>query len=113
MNGLISPMRQYSMEATAGKNPVNHTGKILNALSVLTAREIVGKLPSVREAYVRMLSRIGNPIDQPLVASAAVVLDKGTRISSVNGDILSIMDESLVNIKRVTRLILNRKVELF
>ncbi|HEY6282674.1 MAG TPA: methionine adenosyltransferase, partial [Nitrososphaerales archaeon] len=45
VNGLISPMRQYSMEATAGKNPVNHTGKILNALSVLTAREIVKKVP--------------------------------------------------------------------
>ncbi|HYC26749.1 MAG TPA: methionine adenosyltransferase, partial [Nitrososphaerales archaeon] len=58
VNGLISPMRQYSMEATAGKNPVNHTGKILNALAVLTAREIVEELPSVKEAYVRILSRI-------------------------------------------------------
>jgi len=26
VNGLISPMRQYSMEATAGKNPVNRRG---------------------------------------------------------------------------------------
>lgn len=25
INGLISPIRQYSMEATAGKNSVNHT----------------------------------------------------------------------------------------
>ena len=113
VNGLISPMRQYSMEATAGKNPVNHTGKILNALAILTAREIVGKLPTVKEAYVRILSRIGNPIDQPLIASSAVVLEKGAKISSVSGDIISIMDESLANIRRVTRLILNRKVELF
>jgi len=113
VNGLISPMRQYSMEATAGKNPVNHTGKILNALSVLTAREIVKKLPTVKEAYVRVLSRIGNPIDQPLVASSAVVLERGTRLSSVSGDIESIMDESLENIRRVTKLILKRKIELF
>jgi len=113
VNGLISPMRQYSMEATAGKNPVNHTGKILNALAVLSAREIVKKLPTVKEAYVRVLSRIGNPIDQPLVASSAVVLERGARLSSVSGDIESIMNDSLADIRRVTKLILNRKVELF
>ena len=113
VNGLISPMRQYSMEATAGKNPVNHTGKILNALAVITARDIVKKVPSVRESYVRVLSRIGKPIDQPLIASAAVVLEDGRRISSVSGEIESIMNDSLENIKRVTNLILQKKIELF
>ncbi len=113
VNGLISPMRQYSMEATAGKNPVNHTGKILNALAVLTAREIVKELPTVRESYVRILSRIGKPIDQPLIASAAVVMEKGAKLSSVQGDIDSIMDDSLDDIRRVTNLILQKKVELF
>ncbi len=113
VNGLISPMRQYSMEATAGKNPVNHTGKILNALSVLTAREIVKKLPAVKESYVRVLSRIGKPIDQPLIASAAVVLDGGTRIGAVASDIESIMNDSLDDIRRVTDLILRKRIELF
>jgi S-adenosylmethionine synthetase len=113
VNGLISPMRQYSMEATAGKNPVNHTGKILNALAIITAREIVKKLPAVRESYVRVLSRIGNPIDQPLIASAAVVLEDGTKLGAVKGDIVSILDESLGRIRRITAMILERKVELF
>lgn len=113
VNGLISPMRQYSMEATAGKNPVNHTGKILNALAVLTAREIVKKVPTVKETYVRILSRIGRPIDQPLIASAAVVLEEGSRLSSVEGDVKSIMDDSLDDIRRVTGMILQKKVELF
>jgi len=113
VNGLISPMRQYSMEATAGKNPVNHTGKILNALAILAAREIVKKVPAVREAYVRVLSRIGKPIDQPIIASAAVVLERGTRLSSVSGDIKSVLDDSLVGIKGITKLILQRKIELF
>jgi S-adenosylmethionine synthetase len=113
VNGLISPMRQYSMEATAGKNPVNHTGKILNALSVLTAREIVKKVPSVKESYVRILSRIGNPIDEPLIASAAVVLNDGGKISAVSGEIESIMNDSLENIRRVTNMILEKKIELF
>jgi S-adenosylmethionine synthetase len=113
INGLISPMRQYSMEATAGKNPVNHTGKILNALAVLTAREIVKKVPTVKETYVRILSRIGKPIDQPLIASAAVVMEGGSRISSVEGEIKSIMDDSLGDIRRITGMILQKKLELF
>jgi S-adenosylmethionine synthetase len=113
VNGLISPMRQYSMEATAGKNPVNHTGKILNALAALTARDIVKECPSVKECYVRILSRIGRPIDQPLIASAAIVLDNGVKVSKVTGDIESIMDDSLRRIRRVTKLILQKKIELF
>ena len=113
VNGLISPMREYSMEATAGKNPVNHTGKILNALAVLTARDIVEKVPTVREAYVRILSRIGKPIDQPLVASAAVVMERGSRVSAAEEDIKSIMDGSLADIRRVTGMILQKKIELF
>jgi len=113
VNGLISPMRQYSMEATAGKNPVNHTGKILNAVSILAAEKIVKEVPGVSETYVRILSRIGRPIDQPQIASAAVVLEKGTRISEVRGDVLSIVDGSLKDIKRVTQLILAKRLELF
>ena len=113
VNGLISPMRQYSMEATAGKNPVNHTGKILNAVALLAARDIVKKVPGVKEAYVRMLSRIGMPIDQPQIASAAIVLERGTRASSVNGDVKAVLDESLDGIRKVTKLILQKKLALF
>jgi S-adenosylmethionine synthetase len=101
------------MEATAGKNPVNHTGKILNALAVLTAQEIVKEVPGVRESYVRVLSRIGKPIDQPLIASAAVVLEHGRKLSTVDSEIESILDDSLQNIRRVTDLILQKKIELF
>jgi len=113
VNGLISPMRQYSMEATAGKNPVNHTGKILNAVALLAARDVVKEVPEVKEAYVRMLSRIGMPIDQPQIASAAVVLERGTRLSSVSADVKAVLDESLSEIGKVTKLILQRKLELF
>jgi S-adenosylmethionine synthetase len=113
VNGLISPMRQYSMEATAGKNPVNHTGKIFNALAVLSAEQIVKEVKGVKECYVRMLSRIGNPIDQPLIASAALVLEKGTTLGSVRGDVTSILDSQTGNVKRLSKLILDGKVVLF
>lgn len=40
INGLITPMRSMSIEAAAGKNPVDHTGKIYGIL----ARELVDKI---------------------------------------------------------------------
>jgi S-adenosylmethionine synthetase len=113
VNGLISPMRQFSMEATAGKNPINHTGKLFNAVAILAADSIVKEVPKVKEAYVRVLSRIGRPIDEPQIASAAVILEKGAKLSSVQSDVESILDESLHDIKKVTRLILQKKLILF
>jgi S-adenosylmethionine synthetase len=113
VNGLISPMRQYSMEATAGKNPVNHTGKLFNAVAILTADKIAKEVKGVREAYVRILSRIGSPIDQPQIASAAVVLEKGRSLSQVEPEIRSILDDSLAGIRDVTTLILDQKIVLF
>jgi S-adenosylmethionine synthetase len=113
VNGLISPMRQYSMEATAGKNPVNHTGKLFNALAMIAAERIAKEVPGVKESYVRVLSRIGRPIDQPQIASAALVLDNGTSLSSVRGDVESILDESLSQVRRITDLVLRKKLVLF
>ena len=40
-NGLITPNRPMSMEATSGKNPINHIGKIYNILSTKLAKECV------------------------------------------------------------------------
>jgi len=113
VNGLISPMRQYSMEATAGKNPVNHTGKLLNAVALVASDQIVKEVPGVKEAYVRVLSRIGMPIDQPQIASAALLLEDGTALSAVRGDVESILDDSLAHIRNVTKLILEKKIVLF
>ena len=113
VNGLISPMRQYSMEATAGKNPVNHTGKLFNAVAIITADRIAKEVKGVREAYVRILSRIGSPIDQPQIASAAVVLEDGLSLSQVDPEVRSILDDSLAGIRDVTKLILEQKIVLF
>jgi S-adenosylmethionine synthetase len=113
VNGLISPMRQYSMEATAGKNPVNHTGKLYNAVAVQAAAQIADEVKGVREVYVRILSRIGSPIDQPQIASAAVILEKGTKMSKVRAEVESILDDQLRDIRNITDLILQKRVILF
>jgi len=112
-NGLIAPMRQYSMEATAGKNPVNHTGKIYQVVAQRAANRIIREVGGIREVYVRLLSRIGSPISEPQVASAALVLERGKSLGAVKGDVEGIMLEELNKITQVTEMIRRREVTLF
>ena len=101
------------MEATAGKNPVNHTGKIYNVLAQKAADRIYSEVKGVREVYVRMLSRIGVPIDHPQVASAGLVLESGVTLARVKPDIDSILNDELSKITQITPLIISGNVVLF
>ena len=56
---------------------------------------------STAEVYVRLLSRIGAPIDQPLVASSSVLLHDGVSLSYVKSDVEEIIQNELANIEMV------------
>jgi S-adenosylmethionine synthetase len=113
VTGLISPMRMYSMEATAGKNPTIHTGKIYNALAQFSAERIAKEVKGIQEVYVRLLSRIGNPISEPTVASIALRLYEGYSFANVRSDVESILSEELSDVKKITSLIRQRKIQLY
>ena len=113
VTGLISPMRMYSIEATAGKNPTIHTGKIYNVLAQITAEKIVKEVKGVQEVYVRLLSRIGNPISEPTVASAGLRLEPGFAYNNVKSEVENIISIELNNVRDVTDVIRQKKVQLF
>ncbi|MEM2052373.1 MAG: methionine adenosyltransferase [Candidatus Caldarchaeum sp.] len=111
-NGLITPNRQMSLEATAGKNPISHVGKIYNVLAGLAAKRIYEETKNLREVYVRMLSQIGRPIDQPLTVSVqAIPMDKFDR--NLVREIEVIVLDEVSKVRRVTDLVLERGVTLF
>jgi S-adenosylmethionine synthetase len=116
-NGLITPMRPISLEATAGKNPVNHVGKIYNVLAKIVAERIYKSYKHLlNDVYVEILSQIGKPIDRPLIASVKLVprdLNMADIPGHVKSDITSIVEEELSNIKRITELILSDQATLF
>jgi len=89
-NGLITPMRPMTMEAIAGKNPVSHVGKIYNVLAQRAASEIT-EITGVREAYVTLVSRIGSPLNQPLLRSVRIHGDV-ERSLAIESNINSILD---------------------
>ncbi|NPA49578.1 MAG: methionine adenosyltransferase [Thermodesulfobacteria bacterium] len=65
VNGLITPLRPMSLEAAAGKNPVNHVGKIYNLFAPNLCQKLVQEIPTIREASLLLVSRIGYPITDP------------------------------------------------
>jgi S-adenosylmethionine synthetase len=82
-------------EAAAGKNPVSHVGKIYNVLSHQLARKIFDEIEGLKEVYVLLLSRIGMPIDRPVLAAAQVIPGKGQGLEEINGPIQDIFMHAL------------------
>ncbi len=113
VNGLITPMRPMSLEAAAGKNPVNHVGKIYNVAATLIAQRIYEKVKGIREVYVELLSQIGKPIDEPLVANIKVLPDSNRLSNDSIEEIRSIVNDELEHITRITELVLADKVTLY
>ena len=112
-NCLITPNRPMSMEATSGKNPINHIGKIYNLLSTQIARECVEKVDGIEEMYVRLLSQIGKPIDYPLVASVQVLPKSGHTLKDINKDIDDIVNDQLANVTCITEKVIRGELKTF
>lgn len=71
-NGLIAFSRPTGGEATAGKNPVAHTGKIYSVLAHRLAALMHARCPELIEVYVHLSARIGEPVDRPALGVQVV-----------------------------------------
>jgi S-adenosylmethionine synthetase len=112
-NGLITPNRSMSMEATSGKNPVNHIGKIYNLLSTRIAERVVDEVDGIRDLRIRLLSQIGRPIDEPHVADAHVVTEDGVAISDIQPEVEAIVDRELTDVTDITRSVIEGELTTF
>ena len=72
-------------------------------------REVNG----IKEVYIKILSQIGKPIDQPLITDVQLILEKGIAFNNVNTEIENIINKQLSEIRQVTLDILQGKVMLF
>jgi S-adenosylmethionine synthetase len=64
INGVITPHRPMSLEATGGKNPVSHVGKLYNVVAHRAAERIHREL-GADHVEIKMVSQIGAPITDP------------------------------------------------
>jgi S-adenosylmethionine synthetase len=102
VNGVIALNRPMSTEAAAGKNPVSYVGKIYSLLTHRIAAEIYAGVPGLREVYVWLCSQIGQPIDQPLIASAQLILQSGVALAEVEPTVKALIEQELATMDNFT-----------
>jgi S-adenosylmethionine synthetase len=116
VNGLITPFRPMSLEATAGKNPVSHVGKIYNVAAKDIAETIYMKLSNkgVREVYVSLLSQIGKPINKPQIAHIKIKMEKEMKLTNdIRMEAEALAYEKLERITEYTKKIVRGELQLF
>jgi S-adenosylmethionine synthetase len=91
-----------STEAAAGKNLVSHVGKIYTFLTHFMADEIYKSVPGIREVYVWLCNQIGQPIEEPLIASAQLILKDNVSLASIQRDVEAVIAQELADIYEFT-----------
>ncbi|MBI5755301.1 MAG: methionine adenosyltransferase [Nitrospirae bacterium] len=99
VNGIIALNRPSAAEAAAGKNAVSHVGKIYNILTHKMAHTIYENVDGIKEVYVWLASQIGVPVNEPVIASAQVLLEHRASFSSISGKIKEIINKELSEIE--------------
>jgi S-adenosylmethionine synthetase len=113
-NGLITPCRPMSLEASAGKNPINHVGKIYNLLGILIAQDIVKETGgNVKEVHVKILSQIGKPVDEPQVASLQILPADGVKLGQVKPAAMAVAERWFDQIDTIPQKLLTDKLSVF
>ena len=113
VNGLITPFRHMSLEAAAGKNPVNHVGKIYSIVSKEIAQDIVKLYPEIKECNVAIVSQIGRRIDDPRSIYIDAIMEKGKKLDPIGTKVHDIAKETLENISYITQELGRGKYEMF
>jgi len=109
-NGLITPFRPMTLEATAGKNPISHTGKIYCIVANKIVSEILHDYPEIEQSSCYIVSEIGKPINQPQAIN--VELYSG-RTAKIEKDVQSIVEEKMAEMPTLWREIVKREFQLF
>lgn len=84
-NGLITPQRPMSLEATAGKNPVTHVGKLYNLAALRAARRLADA--GAAHAGVQLVARIGDPVAEPWAVDVVTTADEPAARDAVSAEL--------------------------
>jgi S-adenosylmethionine synthetase len=112
-NQVISPSRPVGAEATAGKNPVSHIGKIYNALSFRLAEEIYQNVNGLAEVFVTMYNVIGRPVDKPKAVVVQPITERNQDLGiSENNRIKEIVEAKLEKIDEFCNELILGKIQI-
>jgi S-adenosylmethionine synthetase len=109
-NGIITPFRPMTLEATAGKNPISHTGKIYNILANKIVTRINRDYPDIEQAACYIVSEIGKPINEPQAVNLELFSKRNQKLEK---DIQSIVQENFSELPTLWKEIVRREHSLF
>lgn len=112
-NGLITPYRPMTLEAAAGKNPVNHVGKLYHLVASRIAEATARQLPEVLEVSCVLVSRIGAPIDEPQAGDLQLIVDDSRRLELLTPRVLEIARSELRSLPRLQHALLEGTIKVF
>lgn len=103
VNGLIVPMKPTSMEAIAGKNPVNHVGKLYNIVAQRICDQVHAELEEVAAVRCILLSRIGQRIDRPAMAELRLQMKSGEMTPGIQAAARAIAEHMIESVTALTK----------
>lgn len=112
-NGLITPFRPMTMEATAGKNPMSHVGKLYNVAANRIAAKVCDAVDGVSGAECYLVSQIGHPVNDPAVSFLRLSLEKGCALEAVAPAAERIARQEIARIPELWQELINGDVSLF
>jgi S-adenosylmethionine synthetase len=112
-SGLITPYRPMTVEAAAGKNPVNHVGKLYNLAARAIAHRITKDVPGIQEALCVLVSQIGRSIEDPQIVDVRVALESGQRISSVRKPVRDVVQGELSRFPELQTALLEERIPVY
>ncbi|MGD8796281.1 MAG: methionine adenosyltransferase [Thiohalophilus sp.] len=112
-NGLITPYRPMNMEAVAGKNPVTHVGKLYNLAAQQLADELVGELSEVEAAQCFLVSRIGQPINEPWVLELRLQITEAMNLETLRPKVEELARSQLDRIDQLQTKLLESAIPVY
>lgn len=112
VTGLLTPGRPMTLEATAGKNPYNHAGKIYAVSAQRIAEAVVAGVPAAVAVRCTLVSRIGRPLADPWLVSLEVAT-AGTPLADLEPAISAIVAAELADLGALTLAMVRGEVPLF
>ena len=99
-----------TLEATAGKNPISHTGKIYNICASTIVSQILKEHSDLEQVNCYIVSEIGKPINEP----QAINVELNTaRTPKLQKEVQAIVEEKMKELPTLWKQIVKREHSLF
>lgn len=113
VSGLITPYRPMTLEASAGKNPVSHVGKLYSLAAARIADAMRTDVEGVTGAECVLVSQIGRAVSDPQVVDICFDCEKPSNMAALTRPIGEIVRCELEHLSDLRKALLEERIPVF